>query len=133
MKFEILKGTPKDGGETDLTKASTTLTAGRLTAIDSNGYVVHAVTGDRIRGLANEDKASSDTTTAPINMSGATKDIIYIAEVDVGTPAQTHVGEDVDLHANGGVDLTASTNDDCHVIGLLDSTHVLVTLNKTVY
>lgn len=134
LLFEKWEGPVSHGGENHLTKASTAITKGRMLAIDSNGYVVHAVSGDRFLGIAEEDKSASDATTAPILINFVRKGDVLRGTSDAAL-TQTMVGEEVDLKADGTVDVGVSTNDDFNVFNIMGSavTDILVTCNKTYF
>lgn len=135
LLFERWKSPIRPGGAEHLTKASTAITAGYLLSIDSNGYVVHASTGDRILGVALESKSSSLATTTPIAIDFIHKGDVFRATTTAAT-SQTKVGEDCDIdNATGKIDLTASTNDDVSVFNIkgTGTTDTLVTFTKTYF
>ncbi|UOF79914.1 hypothetical protein [Caudoviricetes sp.] len=122
-----------EGGEEHLTKASTAITKGRLLSVDSNGYVVHASTGDRVLGVALESKSSSLATTTPIAIDYIKRGDKFRVQT-TGAASQTKVGEECDIdNSTGKIDLTASTNDDVAVFNILGTgtNDTIVTFLKT--
>lgn len=116
---ERYKSPINEGGEEHLTKISTAITKGRVVSIDTNGFVVHASTGDKVLAVALEDKSSSDATTNPIALDYIRRGDKFRVQTTTA-PAQTDVGELCDIdNSTGKIDVTASTNDDVAVFNLL--------------
>lgn len=133
LLFERFKSPLRQGGSEHLTKASTAITAGRLLSIDTNGFVVHASTGDRVLGVALESKSSALATTTPIQIDMIHRGDIFLATT-TGAASQTKVGEDCDIdNSTGKIDLTASTNDDVAIYNIMGTgtKDTLVTFLKT--
>ena len=131
LLFERWRSPVNDGGAEHLTKVSTAITKGRAVMLDSNGFVVHWTTGERILGIALEDKTTAATTT-PILIDYVRPGDIFRGTSDEAL-TQTMVGEDVDVKADGTVDVGVSTNDDMSVFNImgLAVTDILVTFRKT--
>lgn len=134
LLFEKWEGSVGFGGAYHLTKASTAITEGRLVSIDSNGYVLHATSNDRVLGIAGESKSASDTTTTPIHIEFIRKGDVLRGTADAAI-AQSNVGDSPDIKADGTVDIGVTSNGDFNVYNILGTavTDILVTLNKTYF
>lgn len=100
--------------------------------IDTDGYVVHWTTGERVLGIALEAKSASDASTTPILIDYIRQGDVFRGTADAAI-TQTMVGEPVDVKSDGTVDVGVTTNDDFMVFNIMGTavTDILVTFLKT--
>lgn len=133
--FQHHKGPAADGGKDKLTKASTAITKSRVVSHAADGYIAHYVSGTNPWPVyvAMEAKSASDASTNPIQLLRISLDDEFIAEVRSGqSVTQANVGDRVDIHTDGTVDPSATTNKDVTILGIHDSTHVVVRWNTPI-
>ncbi len=106
-------------------KASVAITIGDALTIDADGYLLRLTANAKFYGYALRTVASTDSdyasnTRIPVQVCG--DDAEYAITVAAGTPTQANVGDYVDFDDHNSVDVTASTNDDVLVTGVISST-----------
>ena len=113
-------------------KASTVMAVGSALTFDGSGYVTNAtststrVAGVNLKTIASTDSDYAATTLIPVHFPGS--QAIFLADVGSGTATAANIGVQYDFNDATGVNLGASSHKQVTVVGVIDASHVLVTL-----
>lgn len=106
-----------------------------LVGINTSGYVTKYLDGSAFPILGSIKRtitsASSDYATAtkvPVEVCG--EEAEYICDVSTGSAEQTNVGEYHDVDDSNSVDVSATSNNDIYVTGIISATKVLAKLTQ---
>lgn len=113
-------------------KASVVMDVGDVLIHTSGQADVAVGSSVLLLGIAAKKVAATDSdyaSTTSIEIEAIDPNATYEALVSTGTPAASHIGQQFDLEDENSITLSGTSYKQVKVVGLVDSTHVLVKFN----